>query len=210
MTLSLLSSMIFLTSCKTTEEIRREKLVDTMSVQVEQQSKQVVDTSFKVQEIEERLNSIYGQLEETQHEGKQRILEKEKERIKTITEVNERLNLVEKKIEEIDQKLQTQNDFIQEVTEALRQLQPKKSSKKSPGKGLYFQAMEDFNKNKYKSAATKFKKVLGTKGIRASRKVYSWYYLGIMDYNRKKYEDSMVYMSKIYTEYPKSSKASGA
>ena len=56
---------LFLTfiSCKTAEEIRREKLVDTMSVQMGESQKLNADSLIRLQELEERLNNIQGNID---------------------------------------------------------------------------------------------------------------------------------------------------
>ena len=202
---------LLLASCKTAEEIRREQLVDTMSVQVGHLQKQSSHNTFQIQEHEDRLNQIYGQLEETQHEGKQKILEKEKERIKSLEELTTRLTAIEKKLMSLEAQNTKQSSFIKEATKQL-QLRLKKSSrkKKNREKTKLNQAMKMFKQKKDKKAQGLLLQLLGRKKLKPARWVKSHHTLGLIHYRRKRYEQAMVHMSKVYTRYPKSSKAPGS
>lgn len=197
--------------CKTAEDIAREKRIEEMSVQVVEHQKQLVDSNIKNQELENRLNQIYGQLEETEHEKKQEILKKEEERLRTLTEVTERLKVMEDKIEDLESQVKTQSEFITEVTSALKDIKGGKIKSRgesnSKNDSLYSSAMADYNAKKYNSAKEKFNQLLTMSSTSAVRKVRSWYALGHIFFKEKKYEDSMIFFSKVYANYPKSSRA---
>ena len=55
-----------------------------------------------------------------------------------------------------------------------------------------------------------FSKFWGKKNLRSSHWAYSHHALGIIHYRQKKYEQAMVHLSKVYTKYPRSSKAPGS
>ncbi|MCY4645117.1 MAG: tetratricopeptide repeat protein [Bacteriovoracales bacterium] len=208
---SVLLVLLSLSSCKTAEEIRREKLVDTLSVQVTHLQKQSSDQNFKIQEQENRLNQIYGQLEETQHEEKQRILLKEKERIKSLEELGAKIGVMEKKLAAVEKLSQKQADFISKATKHLELRLKKSNKKKRKAKNdTYMKALDLFNKKKDAKAKDLFLRVLGQKNLRPSRWAYSHHALGIIHYRQKKYEQAMVHLSKVYTKFPKSSKAPSA
>ncbi len=197
--------------CKTSEDIAREKRFEEMSVQVVEHQKQLADNNIKTQEIENRLNQIYGQFEELQHEEKQAIMEKEKERLRTLTEVTERLKIMEDKVEDLESKLQAQNDFIGTVTGALKEIKGgkleslQKANKKNDS--LYYSAKKAFDNKKFAEAKDKFTQLLATPNTSAVRMVRAWHALGIINFQDKNYNDAMVFFSKIYAQYPKSSRA---
>lgn len=56
-----------LLGCKTQEEIAREKLVDTLSVQMVQNQKLNADTLIKIQDLEDKLLQVGGQVEDSNH-----------------------------------------------------------------------------------------------------------------------------------------------
>ena len=199
---------LLLISCKTAEEIRREQMVDTMSVQMAHLQKQSADNTSQIQEHQDRLNQIYGQLEETQHEEKQRILKKEKERIKSLIELTTRLVAIEEKLSTLEAKNKQQTSFIKEATKHLK-LRLKKSSRKKQKntKNTFSQAIELFKQQKDHSAKDLFLQVLGQKKLSSVHWVHSHHALGLIYYRQKKYDQAMIHLSKIYDRYPKSSKA---
>lgn len=203
----LITFLIIFTGCKTADDIRREQAVDTMSVQVIEQQKQLTDNNFKIQEIDQRLNQIYGQLEETQTDAKQRILEKEKERQNTLTQINDRIELIESRLDEMEEGLKQQSEFIKEVTSTLKGFQSKSSAKTSDP---YRKAINLYERGKYKAAKPELAELLKQKSLSAVRKVRVHYALGTISMKEKSYENALVHYSWIYTKYPKSSRAPGS
>lgn len=195
-------------SCKTAEEIAREKKFDEMTVQVVEHQKQILDFNFKSQEMESRLNQIYGAMEELKYEEKQEIVKKEQERVRTLTEVTERLNLMEGKLTKIEDQLKAQGEFIQKVTKSLSGIKKTTSKKvKSGNDVIYEKAMKAYNNKQYKTAKTNFIKLLEDPKTNAVRKVRGWFTLGNIYFKEKNYQEAMVFFSKVYANYPKSSKS---
>lgn len=200
---------VFIVGCKTTADIEREQLVDSMSVQVVEQQKLLSENNLKIQEIDERMNQIYGQLEETRYEDKQKILEKENERVKTLSELSERLNVLETRITNLENRFDTQEQFIKKTTSTLKKISssPKQKSISSSTDALYVRAMANFDKKYYKTAIPLLEDLIDNKKLTAAKRVRARHALGIIHYNQKKYDDALVLFSKIFTSYPKSSKA---
>ena len=200
--------ILALVSCKTAEQLRREKLLDTLNVQMTQLQQHVTDSQGQVSEHESRLNQIYGQLEETQHEEKQRILGKERERIKTLEQLTVRLTHIEAKLGTLEAQSQQQTQFVKEVTKQLKLIQKKKPSRnKKRSQSPYLKAIELWQKKKNDQAKNLFLQALGNKKLSSIRWVRSHHALGLIHYQQKKYQQAMVHLSKVYTKYPKSSKA---
>ena len=122
--------LLLLTSCKTTEEIRREQLVDNLSIQVGQSQKIATDTLSKLQELEERMNKMTGNWEETHIQKAQSQGEQLQDLSSRVTELETKLNI----LQDIQDKLEEQNKFIKGVTKSLKRLgssgAPRSSKKK--------------------------------------------------------------------------------
>ena len=69
-TLSIFAALI--TGCKTQEQIRREQQINTMSVQMTQSQKLSATATVRLQEIEEKIQTFQGVLEESTHTKNQR------------------------------------------------------------------------------------------------------------------------------------------
>ena len=201
---TIIITTLFLTfiSCKTAEEIRREKLVDTMSVQMGESQKLNADSIVRLQELEERLNNIQGNIDTTSYEGQ----EKRKslsERLQALEELQESLNLKikeqDEKMTQINEQLKKQDKFIKEVLSSLKGKAKKKKKKLS----AYEQAMADYKAKRYKTARPGLEALLkGKLSTKAKARVI--HNLGMISYKDKRYEDAMTYFSKLFTEYPKS------
>ena len=211
-----------LSSCKTAQQIRREKQQNTINVQVQHLHKQSSGQAQQIQEYQKLLNRLQGRIEEFQHRAGQKTELKEKELAKSLAELNTRLQVMEKKVLALERHSRRQGKFIQNVTKQLKVLlkkslnRPKanKSSKKSPGrksskppKNNYHQAMALFKQRKNRPAKDLLLQVLGQKKLPASHWAYAHHALGIIHYRQQKYRQAMVHFSKVYTKYPKSSKA---
>lgn len=200
---STLFFFVFLFSCKTTEQIEREKRQKAVFSQVEYLKKQSTVHKARIQEQEDRLNHIFGQLEETQHEEKKRILNREKERLRSLEELTIRMDA-------LDKRLKKQEVFIGQVTKQLTSIATASSSKKNSrtsSSSKYQQALRLFQNKKYKRSKELFLQTLGNDKLKSSQWVYANYHLALIYYREKNYRQAMVHASKVYTQYPRSSKA---
>ncbi|MEE3079690.1 MAG: tetratricopeptide repeat protein [Bdellovibrionota bacterium] len=202
-TIILLTILSTITSCKTQEEIRREKLVDTISVQMNEHQKLNADHIVRIGELEERLNNIQGTIDTSNYEGenKRKTLS---ERLQALEELQESLNVKikeqDEKMTKISAQLKKQDQFIDEI---LKTLKSGKAQKKSKTLSPYQQAMADYKAKKYKSARPALEDLLkGKLSSKARARVI--HNLGMISYREKRYEDAMTYFSKLFTEYPKS------
>ena len=194
-TIILLTILSTITSCKTQEEIRREKLVDTISVQMNEHQKLNADHIVRIGELEERLNNIQGTIDTSNYEGenKRKTLS---ERLQALEELQESLNVKikeqDEKMTKISAQLQKQDQFIDEI---LKTLKSGKAQKKSKTLSPYQQAMADYKAKKYKSARPALEALLkGKLSAKAAARVI--HNLGMISYREKRYEDAMTYFSK--------------
>ena len=208
MTKKLLFSVLTLTilsSCfKTAEEIHREKLIDQ---QLSQSSKIIADLTGQVSDLKSRQAQTSGQIEEYDHQIKTTSEQQSTSFTKSMIQLQEQMKLLAQENLEIKEELKRQKSYLEKVNQALSQIGG--TSKKS-SKSLLQQAHKAFEKNKQKEAARLYNLVLKKQKINNSKKNHVFYNLGLLKYWNKKYDDALVYFSKIYTKYPKSSFAPNA
>ncbi len=194
-------SLSFFASCKTREDIVREQMIDNMSMQMQDGQKLNADFSVRLQGIEDRLNNLSGNIEETQHTTNVTI----SERIKTL---EEKLTILEttqsnqtESLDSLHKEMTAQKEYIQEVLGTLKKISQKKSKpvkKQSP----YDQAMSLYRRGKYADA----KGILLTlvdKKFSESRKARIVHNLGMIAYMDKENDKALAYFSRLFTEFPK-------
>ncbi len=206
MRLSLISllSLLLLIGCKSTEEIRREKLVDAMSIQMNQGQKISADLSIRIQNIEEQLSAFQGSLETSDHQKTQKF-QSYGERIQALEELVESLNTnineKDKTLQSIDDRLKKQDQFIKEILSTLKSgSKAKKTAKKvSP----YQEAMTNYKKGRYKEARPQLENLLEGK-LSNKGKARVMHNLGMIAFMQKRDQDALTYFSKLFTEQPNS------
>jgi len=204
-TLPIIALLLAMTSCKTQEQIKREQLVDSISVQMVQNQKLSADSSVKLQEFEDRLNKFQGSIEENSH-LKTEYTNKLEERIKALEDLTQSLNtqLTEsnEKLTLVNTRLSTQDKFIKEILKGLKS-KPKRVAKKRKKRGPYDEAMWNYGKGKYKTAIAQMQSLLEKK-LKSSQKKRILHNLGMASYITKNHQDALTYFSRLYTDYPKS------
>ncbi len=192
--LLLLSVLVVCISCKTREDIRREKTVDNLSVQN-------ADLIARLQGIEEKVSKHSGKIEETEHRSEQIITSK-------INSFNDRLRLLEESNKTMQEQIKAQSNYIKSINKSLEKLVNKRSSKrvKRPKKGSskIDQAHFYYRNKNYDNAQEIYEKLLeNEKKLSASQHAHILHNMGIIKYIKKQNEDAVAYLSKLYTKYPK-------
>jgi TolA-binding protein len=201
--LILLSISLITTSCfKTAEQIRRDKVVDNMEIQVKQSSGLVADLTMQVSDLQTRLANATGQLEEIDHKSTQTFTQ-------TIAQLSQQVSIMTKenietknKILELTQELESQKKFISKVTGTLTKMAS--PSKSSSGNKLKT-AHKAFEKNQQNKALNLYLEVLQENKINARQKNHVSYNIGLLYSWKKEYDSALGYFSPIYTNWPKSS-----
>jgi TolA-binding protein len=212
-----------LTACKTQEDIRRDKSVETLNEQITQTQKSTANAGSRFMAIEEQVARLQGQVEEVSHNKQQDIKEAAllRERLSTLEETNKKQNEL---IKTISEKIQEQSSYIEQVIKSLSSLtdqQKGSSSKKkelqndaadesTPEVASVKSALASFKAKDYEAAKSTFLEVLKAKKVKKKDKEASFYYLGQIEYKDKNYEESKVYFSKLFSENPESSLAAPA
>lgn len=208
MKLILLVSLI-LTSCfKTAEQIKREKNVDR---QLSQSSKIIADLRIEIQELRTTLAQASGQIEEIDHKTQTSGEQTYQSMSEKITQLSEQVkNLsddnqaTQKQMAQLQSEMQQQKKFLGKVTGTLSEMSGKSA------KGLLTQAHQAFEKNQQKKAKELYSEVLNRGKISNATKNKVYFNLGLLEFWAKNYDQSLIYFSKIYTKYPRSSKAPGS
>lgn len=218
----LLSLLIAVSACKTQEDIRREKTVESLNEQVAQTQKSTANASARFTTLEEQMAKLQGQLEEGSHNKQQEIKDAAllKERITNLEETNKKQT---EAIRTLNDKVQEQSKYIEQVIKSLTALSEQKekeqasASKKKESKEENSEAPATVKSAtaKYKAkdldgAKASFLAVLDGKKVKKKDREASYHYLGMIEYKNKNYEEAKVYFSKLFTEFPDSTYAPSA
>ncbi len=207
--LAVLSIPFLLTSCKTQEDIRREKTVENLNEQVAQTQKSTASASSRFTAIEEELAKLTGKIEETVHSKNQEAKENAtiSERLNNLEETNKKQTEF---IKALNEKLQDQSKYIEQVisslgtlTEQQKETPKKKDSVKDQDNSIKA-AVAKWKTKDSEGAKEIFLTLLENKKIKKKDKETAFYYLGMIEYKDKNFEESKVYFSKLFSENPDS------
>ena len=212
----LLSSLVFLitfSACKTQEDVRREKTVENLNEQVAQTQKSSANASSRFSTLEEEVAKLTGKLEESIHskqeDSKDTALMKDR-----LTELED---LNKKQIEfmkALNDKVQEQSKYIEQVIASLSSLTEQKEQSKKKEVKLDNGPLQNVT---VRGAIGKYKahdligskeillSLVDNKKLRKKEKEAALFYLGMIQYKDKNFEEAKVYFSKLFTEYPESS-----
>jgi TolA-binding protein len=214
--LLILSIIIVLPACKTQEDIRREKNVENLNEQVAQTQKSTANASSRFTALEEEMAKLTGKIEESTHNRQQEIKDAAmiKERLASLEETNKKQTEFMKALNE---KIQDQSKYIEQVISSLSSLNEQKEQAKK--KAQQKESKEESSSSEtatIKGAIAKYKEknleaskemfttLLENKKIKKKDKETSFYYLGMIEYRGKNYEEAKVYFSKLFSENPDS------
>lgn len=212
LTLSLTLLALVTISCKTQEQVRRESMIDQMAVQVGQGQKSNAEVNLRLQSLQEQVSEVAGRVEEINH-ASQETQKEQMQSLKSQIEALEQGNMArDKEIDTLKATIEEQKKFIDQVLESLKEIGANKksargrsASKRSSKVSDYDQAMKDYEKGSYKNAKGPLSKFINDKKLTSSQRARALHNLAMIEYLEKNYESSMVFFSRLYTEYPKSS-----
>ncbi len=206
---SLILLILLSTACiKTADQVNREKRLESMTEQMKDSQGLVADMVTQMKDMQSQLDRMNGRLEEIEH--RQKKVDPEH-----LNKMNETLNVLKTQQEtESGQLLQIQNElkeqraFIEKVTESLAaatkaQAAPKKKSAKADlTKGL-----ELIKNDKYSDARILLETLIDHSDLTPGEKNKVLHGLGKVEFYTGNSDKALVYFSKIFTKYPKSSLA---
>ncbi|ATH07053.1 hypothetical protein BIY24_03600 [Halobacteriovorax marinus] len=197
----MLASLLSVGACKTQEEIQREQVVDNISIQMVENQKLTADANIRLQNIEERLGLLTGQVEETGHNTKEELTKQVEELRNKITILEEKDKANEEKISKIEAQLKQQDEYLKKL---LSTLSKKTSSTKKKKSSPYQEAMGAYTSGNYKRAQSLLSGLEAENKIKGKRRARILHNLGMSAYINKNNNDATVYFSKLFTEFPSS------
>ena len=212
--------ILMLSSCATREEIQRRELLKNLSEEVQTGQKTSSEVISKIQEYEERMNTMNGRIEEMTHrkdQSLQRELESIKNNLRLIKEEIDTLKQGhEQRYTQIETRQNEQQKFLDQIVTTLEKLSrvptpSNKKTKKNDAQGenakkisVYDDAMSTYNQGKYQEAREMLTVLLHDKSIKGLKLAKVLHNLGMSEYNLGNFEGSTAYFGRLYTDFPNS------
>ncbi len=208
---ALISILILSTACiKTADQVQREKRFENMSEQMKDSQGLVADVVSQLKDMQSQLDRMNGKIEEIEHRQKQIDPQ-------NFNKMNENLTLLKTQQEaDTAQLLQIQNEqkeqraFLEKVTKSLSSVSEKPKAQKKSAKAELDDALDLVKKNKYAPARSELEALIDHSELTPGDQNKVLHGLGRVEYYTGHYDKALVYFSKIYTKYPKSSLAPGS
>lgn len=208
----IICSLITLSGCfKTTEDIARDERIDAMIIQAVDNQKLLAEQTLQNQDLQAKVAMLSGAIEDTQHVATTSGQERNNNLEATLQQITAQLETVQNKLNELNsqvaansRELTEHRQFIRGLTKSLKIPTKQETSHDNP---LINEALTLYKKKDYKSAKKIFLMVLNDKKASQSEKNQAYFHMGFIEYRDKNYQDSIIYFSKIYTKWPKSSYA---
>lgn len=197
----MLASLLCTTACKTQEEIQREQVVDNISIQMVENQKLTAGANIRLQNIEERLGMLTGQVEDSTHNTKEELTKQVEELKAKITLLEEKDKANDEELSKIKAKLEAQDKYLKKVLSTLSSKTTKAKKKKT---SPYSEAMSAYTSGKYQRAQALLSNLEAQNKIKGKRRARILHNLGMSAYINKNNNDATVFFSKLFTEFPKS------
>lgn len=209
--LSFVLLLVLTVSCiKTADQVNREKRVESMSEQMKDSQGLVADMMTQMKEMQGQIDKMNGHIEELEHRNKK--LDPE-----AINKMSENMNLMKTQqdsqtaqLVQIQNELKEQRAFIEKVTANLSQASSSNKSQKKSAKDELAHALKLLHKHDYGNARNELETLIDDPELSPGDHNKVFHALGKIEYFTKNYEKGLVYFSKIYSHYPKSSLASSS
>lgn len=201
----LLSLSLLATAClKTAEQLKREQRVESMSQQLSESQNIVADLTVMLKSLQTQIDSINGRLDVLQKSTE----DKSQANAKAIADLTTQVQTLSDAVVKTEEEVKAQRGFVEKVTNKLGSMAaPAASNSKSDAKSVISQAKSQINKKKYSEARAKLEGLVNDSSVSSADMNKVFFHLGEIEYAQKQWEKSLVYFSKIYTKYPKSSLA---
>lgn len=199
-----------LTSCKTQEDIRRERTVEKMNEDIQATKSTAISSNSRFQTLEEQVQRMTGLVEEANH-SKSQVQEENKN-------LSSRLQLLEdshkKQVEylkALTEKVNNQSDYIAEVIETLKKmsvdnsaakkkLETKKEEAPKALEATFKNGYNLYQAKDYAQAKVILSDVANNKKASRTNRDGALHHLGLISYKEKNYKDAQVYFSRLYSE----------
>ncbi|MBY0515986.1 MAG: tetratricopeptide repeat protein [Bacteriovoracaceae bacterium] len=199
------SLVIFsLSGClKTAEQVRKEQRIENMSQQLSDSQNIVADLTVMLKNLQTQIDTLNGRVDELQQGQKNNK-----------TSINESLTLMKQQLDLLQatqttqtEELKQQRGFIEKVTEKLSKVGASSAPSKKNSKEEIAVARKLIQKRKFSDARAILDELVNDSSVGAGDLNKVYFGLGEIEFGQKNWEKSLVFFSKIYTKYPKSSLA---
>lgn len=210
--------LVLAVSCKTQEDIRREQTVQNLNEEIQQTKKTTASGNSRFMAIEEQVNRLNGQIEESNHNSSKLAQDNKQlhERLSSIEEANKKQ--VEY-LKALTEKVNNQSDYIEEVIASLAKLSEKPASEKPAKKkaakdddaevvvneetpATFDNGLKKYKEKEYNDAQEIFQQVANNKKASKKNREGANHYLGMIEFKNKNFESAKVYFSKLFSESP--------
>lgn len=222
----LVLALLALSACKTQEDIRREKSLENINEKISQTQQLSANANARFLSLEEQMTKLNGSVEELAHNkgSDQKEVLLLKDRVNQLEEANKKQA---ENIKILADKVNEQTHYIEQVIKSLSDLSeskesPKKKSEKENKDGKDAKeakaeqgndlkaALDLYKEKKYDETKNLLENLLENSKMKKKDKATAVYYLGLVNFKTKKYDDAKIYFSRLFTEFPDSSYSAGA
>lgn len=207
--MSFLAVLTLSTACiKTADQVNREKRIDSMTEQVKDSQGLIADMVSQIKDMQSQISQLNGKVEELEHKQRQIDPQSISKMQETLEHVRARQETEGGQLNQIQNELKEQRVFMEKVTSSLSSMKTsgKSSQKKSPKEELA-EGLDLIVKDKYAEARKVLESLIDHKSLSPGENNKVLHGLGKVEYYTNNLDKSLVYMSKVYTKYPKSSLA---
>jgi TolA-binding protein len=207
--LSLISLIVLSAACiKTADQVNREKRFDSMTDQLKDSQGLVSNLLAQMKDMQSQLNSMNGKIEELEHSQKQVDPQKLSKMSETMNLIKTQQETESGQLEQIQNELKEQRGFMEKVTATLSSMKAApKASKKKNAKADLNSGLDLIKKDKYAEAKKQLEGLIDHEDLTPGDHNKVLHGLGKVEYYTGNTDKGLVYFSKIYTKYPRSSLA---
>jgi TolA-binding protein len=208
--LSFVLLLVLTVSCiKTAEQVNREKRVESMSEQMKDSQGLVADMMTQMKDLQSQIDKMNGRMEELEHNQKKLDPEAINKMSENMAIVKTQQDTQTAQLAQIQNELKEQRTFIEKVTSNLSQASSSKSQKKN-AKSELAEALDHIKTDDYSAARSGLEPLIDDPELSPGDHNKVFFGLGKVEYYTKNHEKSLVYFSKIYSKFPKSSLAASS
>ena len=211
---SVIISLFLLCSCATQEEIERRELLKRLEVEMTGQQKIVKGLLLATQRIERSLGTVSGKIEENEYQETISLEDTVNETKQQISEIRELQQISSGKITKNQEDLQNlakslneQKSYIAKVLKELKTINNDASLEKASSSTSLTNAIKLYQNKKYDLALSQFHELLENQKkykVKKNDVPRIYHNIGIIYFVKEDHQNAQVFLSKLFTEHPKS------
>lgn len=203
---SLIATLIN-TGCKTTEEIRKEQMINSLNVQMIQNQRLSADSTVRLQQLEENVQMLQGTIEKSNNQNKE-IYSKDLTSLKNeVNLLKEIQNTQTEKISKLENELVNQKNYLENLLKSIKEISENAASKiknnnsRNNKNNDYDHAIDLYLSKNYRDARDALLPLVEIK-MSGEKKARVFHNLGMCEYQLQNYKDALVHFSKLLTKFP--------